>query len=135
MTAETDLLPLPDVKCWRAMKDRNGNVGYSDKPDPKYSESAGTDGLTWVRLDDHRAAMQAYARACVSSATEALRAEVAEWKEAYQRAADSCLEHAGRADRLAEAGRRVTAAFRAHGKSDWMDRNSTRDECEAAMLA
>src|SRR5690606_6726478 len=67
---------LPGVKCWRAMKDRNGNVGYSDKPDPKYSESAGTDGLTWVRLNDHRAAMQAYARACVSSATEALRAEV-----------------------------------------------------------
>ena len=76
MTAETDLLPLPDVKCWRAMKDRNGNVGYSDKPDPKYSESAGTDGLTWVRLDDHKAALQAYARANVEVHTEALRAEV-----------------------------------------------------------
>lgn len=103
MTTETDLLPLPDVKCWRAMKDRNGNVGYSDKPDPKYSESAGTDGLTWVRLDDHKAALQAYARANVAHFTaplqaeiEALRADLAD----YMRIANT---EATRAERLAEA--------------------------------
>ena len=42
-----------------------------------------------------------------------------------------------RAERLAEAGRRVTAAFRAHGEASSFTRQAerTRHECEAAMLS
>ena len=54
------------------------------------------------------------------------------------RACDSDL-HAmqRRAERLAEAGRRVTAAFRAHGEASPFTRQAerTRHECEAAMLS
>ena len=40
-------------------------------------------------------------------------------------------------DRLAEAGRRVTEAFRAHGEASSFTRQAerTRHECEAAMLS
>lgn len=37
--------------------------------------------------------------------------------------------------KLASAGKRVTAAFRAHGRTIAPDGGKTRAECEAAMLA
>ena len=46
-------------------------------------------------------------------------------------------EWQARVERLAEAGRRVTAAFRAHGEASSFTRQAerTRHECEAAMLS
>ena len=82
-------------------------------------------------------------RACVSSATEALRAErdAAFRMSRCECASDECcanlVKHQQRAERLAEAGRRVTAAFRAHGEASSFTRQAerTRHECEAAMLS
>lgn len=68
---------------------------------------------------------------------EALRAEVAEWKDLDRRINANFDLLEARAERLEEAGRRVTAAFRAHGEATPFTREAerTRHECEAAMLA
>ena len=87
MTAETDLLPLPWIERYAVV----GDIAYPVSSDP--------DG-DYVAHDDHAAAMQAYARACVSSATEALRAKAAEHR-------DGRLAALERAERLAEALRYV----------------------------
>ena len=75
-----------------------------------------------------------YALANVAHATAPLQAEIealrAKWIRAEEQlaACDSDLhEMQRRAERLAEAVRRVTAAFRAHGEAS--------HECEAAMLS
>ena len=49
----------------------------------------------------------------------------------------ACDVYQARAERLAEAGRRVTAAFRALGETTAWTRSAeqARHECEAAMLA
>lgn len=61
---------------------------------------------------------------------EALRAE----RDSFQRVG---IAAQAKVDRLAEAGRRVTAAFRAHGEASSFTRQAerTRHECEAAMLS
>jgi hypothetical protein len=68
---------------------------------------------------------------------EALRAEVAEWKRVAAAQAELHGEAESRGERLAKAGRRVTAAFLAHGEALSFTRQAerTRHECEAAMLS
>ena len=73
MTAETDLLPLPE---WQG---------------------------DFMTESEFREEAQAYARACVSRATEALLAEVAEWKRVAAAQAELHGEAEARAERLAEA--------------------------------
>ena len=94
MTAETDLLPLPWIERYAVV----GDIAYPVSSDP--------DG-DYVAHDDHAAAMQAYARACVSSATEALRAEVERLNALIVRPEHSLSaeanRHYARAERLAEA--------------------------------
>lgn len=87
MTAETDLLPLPE---WQG---------------------------DFMTESEFREEAQAYARACVSSATEALRAEVAEARDGWHMAngtADLAMKHRdaaeARAERLAEALREIAAS-------------------------
>ena len=65
------------------------------------------------------------------------RAEVAEYANTVQGYIDTIAEADAQAERLAGAGRRVTAAFRAHGEATPFTREGerTRRECEAAMLA
>ena len=81
--------------------------------------------------------MRKWCRACVEANTEALRAEVDEWRQAAITQSGEMFREKDRAERLAEAGRRVTAAFRAHGEASPFTRQAerTRHECEAAMLA
>ena len=73
----------------------------------------------------------------VAAALEAARAE----REVICAEAVTYADKSGRleakVDRLAEAGRRVTAAFRAHGESSPFTRQAERwrIECEAAMLS
>jgi hypothetical protein len=80
---KTDLLPLPWIERYAVV----GDIAYPVSSDP--------DG-DYVAHDDHTDAMQAYARACVSSATEALRAEVELWRH-------KAAIHKYRRERLAEA--------------------------------
>ena len=73
----------------------------------------------------------------LAAALEALRAE----REVIVAEAVKCAGKSGRleakVDRLAEAGRRVTAAFRAHGEASSFTRQAERwrIECESAMLS
>jgi len=90
MTAETDLLPMPWIERYAVV----GDIAYPVSSDP--------DG-DYVAHDDHAAAMQAYARACVSSATEALRAEVESLKSDLSDYMQAANYQATRAERLAEA--------------------------------
>lgn len=91
MTAETDLLPLPEwcLDDGRALYVLEGMSG------PQYRND-----------------MQAYARACVSSATEALRAEVERLKELVRSVGYETLTRAEAAEasneRLAEALRLIS---------------------------
>lgn len=101
-------------------------------------------GTEWVRKATHPAA----------DALGAVRELVAKWKHLGRvpvcalesalaqapavRVTDEMLaEERARAERLAEAGRRVTAAFRALGEATAWTRaaEQARHECEAAMLA
>jgi hypothetical protein len=82
MTAETDLLPLPE---WAACDETVADMSTTDV----------------------REAMNDYARACVSSATEALRAEVAKQSAYAKRTHDWNTEMLANNERLAEALREV----------------------------
>ena len=88
MTAEPDLLPSSVAAFTEALKGERGSLD------------------AWLEVNDERevaAHVEAYARACVSSATEALRAEVAEWKRVAAAQAELHGEAEARAERLAEA--------------------------------
>jgi hypothetical protein len=76
------------------------NVQLLPLPMPKGDVAEG--GIDWT--DDE---MQAYARACVSSATEALRAEVAKQSAYAKRTHDWNTEMLANNERLAEALREV----------------------------
>lgn len=100
----------------------------------------------WVRASDLapllaelEAVKQAAAQTaglCVRERGEAL-AEVGKLKSDLADYMQAANYEATRAERLSEAGRRVTAAFRAHGESVPFTREAdrTRHECEAAMIA
>lgn len=98
MTAETDLLPMPWIERYAVV----GDIAYPVSSDP--------DG-DYVAHDDHAAAMQAYARACVSSATEALRAEVAKQSAYAKRTHDWNTDLLANNERLAEALREMLAFY------------------------
>ena len=95
MSAETDLLPSSVAAFTEALKGERGSLD------------------AWLEVNDERevsAHVEAYARACVSSATEALRAEVAEARGGWHMAngtAELAMKHRdaaeARAERLAEA--------------------------------
>jgi len=95
MTAETDLLPSSVAAFTEALKGERGSLD------------------AWLEVNDEREAsahVEAYARACVSSATEALRAEVERLEIAgrlHSGVADLAINAAraaeARAERLAEA--------------------------------
>src|SRR5690606_34586964 len=110
--------------------------------------AAGADDVScqhgnWPPCDhcDEIDAAVAHAIAPLQAEIEALRAErdAAFRMSRCECASDECcanlVKHQQRAERLAEAGRRVTAAFRAHGSNITPDGGRTRAECEAAMLA
>ena len=118
MTADIELLPLPEAE-------------YRLSP---YGEPCLHDS---EQLAD-------YARACVSHATAAKDAEIERLRAEREVIGAEAVKYAGKSGRLeakvyllAEAGRRVTAAFRAHGESSPFTRQAerTRHECEAAMLS
>jgi len=128
MAADVDLLPLPYEEC-------NVRYGYYADTVTDYARACVEHNVRRMAAVDPLAvlarAQQAEAR------VEALRAEGDEWRQAAITQSGEMFREKDRAERLAEAGRRVTAAFRAHGEASPFTRQAerTRHECEAAMLA
>lgn len=99
-------------------------------------EQGGVDDAKIAQLEKANEQLHAHGER-MHAEIEALRAEVNTAKGQAEFYRTERNKNQRKAERLAEAGRRVTSAFRAHGEAHPFTRENerTRHECEAALIA